>query len=169
VRAAIERGARLELVLLGETFEALPGGAADLLRELEPHVRERGFADRTRYVAHLSRCDVAVSTARHEFFGVSIAEAMAAGCTPLAPRRLAYPELVPSAMHERCLYDGTDDLAARLVDAAANPRAFRERETRARVRAAIEAFASDRCALRLDELAAATARGERKTSGAHVR
>jgi len=105
VRDAARNGARLELVLLGESFERLPPGARELLHELAPLVKEHGFvADRARYASLLRSCDVAVSTARHEFFGVAIAEAMAAGCTPLVPRRLAYPELVPSERHERSLY-----------------------------------------------------------------
>lgn len=48
--------------------------------------------------------DVVVSTARHEFFGVAPVEAMAAGCVPLLPDRLSYPELVPSAFHGAVLY-----------------------------------------------------------------
>jgi glycosyltransferase involved in cell wall biosynthesis len=182
VRDALRQGARLELVLLGESFDVLPPGAAELLDELEPTVRERGFADRARYADLLARCDVVVSTARHEFFGIALAEAMAAGCTPLAPARLSYPELVPSELHARCLYRDADDLAVRMHDAASNPRAFRANvpdgtrtigaEMRARMRAAIEPFAADRCAQRLDDLVAIAARGRgretRETSDTSV-
>ena len=34
-----------------------------------------------------------VSTARHEFYGLAVREAIAAGCHPLLPRRVVYPEL----------------------------------------------------------------------------
>lgn len=53
-----------------------------------------GYADRAEYVAQLAAADVVVSTARQEFFGVAIAEAMAAGAVPLVPDDLAYPELL---------------------------------------------------------------------------
>ena len=38
--------------------------------------------------------DVFVSTANHEFFGITAAEAIAAGAYPLLPQRLAYPEIL---------------------------------------------------------------------------
>ena len=36
-----------------------------------------------------------LSTARHEFFGIAVAEALRAGCLPWLPARLSYPELLP--------------------------------------------------------------------------
>ena len=34
-----------------------------------------------------------VSTALHEFYGIAVIEAVRAGCRPLLPNRLSYPEL----------------------------------------------------------------------------
>ncbi len=36
---------------------------------------------------------IVLSTALHEFFGMSVVEAVRAGCRPLLPARLSYPEL----------------------------------------------------------------------------
>ena len=51
--------------------------------------------DRAVYWRRLAACDWVLSTARHEFFGVAVAEALRAGCLPWVPDRLSYPELLP--------------------------------------------------------------------------
>lgn len=78
-----------------------------------------GHAPPQEYPDLLRLSDIAVSTAAQEFFGVSVAEAMAAGAIPLVPNRLAYPELLGSSLRS-CLYQpGT--LANRLRDLLADP------------------------------------------------
>jgi glycosyltransferase involved in cell wall biosynthesis len=54
-----------------------------------------------------------VSTARHEFFGVAVVEAIAAGALPLLPHRLSYPELVPQP-HGTYLYASPAELVEAL-------------------------------------------------------
>ena len=57
---------------------------------------------------------VVISTAHHEFFGISILEAIHAGAFPILPNRLSYPELIPSPQHGDCLYADRDGLLERL-------------------------------------------------------
>ncbi len=63
-----------------------------------------------------------MSTAQHEFFGISAVEALAAGAYVLLPNRLAYPEVLGAAASgnaARFLYDGGQvELAERLTDLA---------------------------------------------------
>lgn len=49
-------------------------------------------ADVSLYREMLSRCDVVLSTAIHDFQGLAVLEAVAQGCMPLVPDRLCYPE-----------------------------------------------------------------------------
>ena len=69
---------------------------------------------RDEYLAVLASADVVVSTAQHEFFGIAMVEAVAAGCFPLAPKRLAYPEVLSDCADY--FHDGTPQgLADRLA------------------------------------------------------
>ncbi len=83
-----------------------------------------GYAEsEADYARLLWDADIVLSTAIHEFFGVSIVEAITCGCLPILPRRLSYPELIPAQWHDCCLYDDFAGLLARLRAAIADPTA----------------------------------------------
>ena len=90
------------------------------LVEAEEHFGERvvhaGHLPRADYVDLLGRSSVVVSTAVHEFFGVAMVEAMAAGAVPLLPDTLSYPEIVPPRYHDAVLYGAYGDMVRRLHD-----------------------------------------------------
>ena len=48
----------------------------------------------TAYQQLLQQSHVVLSTALHEFQGLAVLEAVASGCIPLVPNRLAYPEFI---------------------------------------------------------------------------
>lgn len=50
-----------------------------------------------QYYDLLRTCDVVLSTARHDFQGLAIQEAVLSGCAPLAPDALVYPEYLAPA------------------------------------------------------------------------
>jgi hypothetical protein len=73
-----------------------------------------GYADAEKYKELLWAADVVISTAVHEFFGISILEAIYCHNFPLLPARLSYPELLPDEFHAHCLYETEGELAAKL-------------------------------------------------------
>lgn len=115
-------GLDFEVVVLGESFGRVPAAFDEARSRLGQRVAHWGYvADKAEYAGWLWHCDVVVSTARHEFFGLAVAEAIACGCLPILPNRLAYPELIPAAGHEQLLYDDFDGLVERLAAALAAP------------------------------------------------
>ncbi len=92
-------------------------------RQLAGRIVNWGYIEsRDDYRAVLRRADVIVSTAIHEFFGLSVVEAAAAGVYPLVPRRLAYPEVLGEAGRpekDSFFYEGgAPELATRLEELA---------------------------------------------------
>lgn len=156
----VAAGADLELVLLGERFERTPAEVDSLLAELGSRVLHTGFAeDRAEYARLLGSCDVVVSCAQHEFYGMAILEGLAVGAQPLAPRRLSYPHVLPGSLHERGLYADHTECVARLVDFAADTAPLRDSAVRGRLAAsiahhdsAVTAASLDRAVLEMSHL-----------------
>ncbi len=109
------RGVAFRLSVLGESFGDLPSCFAQARQSFADSIDHWGYLpDREEFRTVLQTSDVVVSTANHEFFGIAVVEAVAAGCYPVLPNRLAYPEVF--GVESACLYDGTPaELVQRLV------------------------------------------------------
>jgi glycosyltransferase involved in cell wall biosynthesis len=88
-------GPAIRWILLGQRFDVVPEAMVTLLSRHAARIEHAGDVSREAYLAWLYRADWVLSTARHEFFGMAVAEALVAGCLPWLPNRLSYPELVP--------------------------------------------------------------------------
>ena len=118
--ALAEEGVDFRVALAGKSYRQSAPEFEEARERLGARVVHFGYAGAREYGALLCQADVVVSTALHEFFGVAVVEAIYCGCFPILPRRLAYPELVPPAYHEGCLYEDFEGLVARLRWALAN-------------------------------------------------
>ena len=93
------------LIVAGQSFRQAPPIFAAAQSVLKDRIDHFGYVpNRTAYLQLLRRADIVVSTAYHEFFGLAVLEAIAAGCFPLLPDRLSYPELLPTQTHAQHLY-----------------------------------------------------------------
>ncbi|MDE0446148.1 MAG: DUF3524 domain-containing protein [Spirochaetaceae bacterium] len=122
LRRVQRAGVAFEVALLGENAQYVPQEFIAARKWLGERVVQYGYLpSRAAYLEWLGRGSVVVSTAIQENFGISVVEAVAAGCHPLLPNRLAYPEVIPAAFHEECLYDGDEALADRLIALLSSP------------------------------------------------
>jgi len=96
VERLLDRGVDFELSVLGAQFRQHPNEFDSLKRRLEAHdgrLRHWGYIESADdYRRQLQTGDVALSTAVHDFQRLSVLEAVAAGCVPLVPDRVCYPE-----------------------------------------------------------------------------
>lgn len=115
------------VVVLGEQGDN-PAEAITSLQDAFPaEVVHFGYAEsRADYERLLRQSDIVVSTTRHEFFGVGMVEAMAAGCIPCAPNRYNYPALVPEELHGQLLWENETEFAAKLEALLTGPLPKRE-------------------------------------------
>lgn len=91
-----EMGYDFRLVVLGQSFRYEPPVFAWAYQRFKDKILQFGYVEsRREYLFWLSKSDIVVSTAYHEFFGIAVIEAVHAGCIPIVPNRLSYPELYP--------------------------------------------------------------------------
>jgi len=95
VEALLGFDAGFTVHVIGQQFREQPPEFSRLRELLEKSgsLGRWGYVDdREAYLCLLASCDVVLSTAQHDFQGLSVLEACAQGCTPLVPDRLVYPE-----------------------------------------------------------------------------
>jgi glycosyltransferase involved in cell wall biosynthesis len=113
------------LAVAGENFRNVPAEFDEAKERLASAITHWGYVGSINdYRVLLRQADLVVSTAIHEFFGISILEAIAAGAFPLLPKRLSYPELIPMGLHPACLYEDEAELFAKARQRLTSPRSI---------------------------------------------
>ena len=91
-----ERNVPFLIHVVGQQFRDQPGIFNEARNKLDEHILTWGFVkDHLKYRSLLATSDLVVSTALHDFQGLAVLEGAAAGCQPVVPDRLAYPEFIP--------------------------------------------------------------------------
>jgi glycosyltransferase involved in cell wall biosynthesis len=90
-----EEGLPFRLHVLGQRFRSAPEIFERAQKELKQHIDTWGWVEAETYHRILHSADLVVSTALQEFQGLSVMEAVAAGCSSLVPDRLSYPSFLP--------------------------------------------------------------------------
>lgn len=125
LRELIRLNVPFTVSVLGESFANQPECFAIARRELGDRIVHWGYLESAdAYRQALQSADIVVSTARHEFFGIGVVEAVSAGCFPCVPRRLAYPEVLGD--NESYFHDGTVEGLVESLSRLADPTRLRQ-------------------------------------------
>ena len=98
------------LVLTGQRGRQIPNSLTEVIEHFGHRVAlNQHESDREMYRARMAKADVVLSTAKHDFQGVEVMEAVAMGCVPLLPDRLSYPEHFPDMQRYHSIPDADQE------------------------------------------------------------
>ena len=116
-----------EVAVLGESYQKMPEVFTEAKVRLADRIVHWGYVEKfSDYAGWLWQADVLPATSIHDFFGVSVVQAIYCNCFPLLPKRLAYPEHVTANFHDRCFYRSFDDLVVQLEGACLGVESLRQ-------------------------------------------
>lgn len=116
VEEVFKTDSKINLSLLGENNRDKEGIFEEFRKKHSGRIYQFGFLERKdAYWKELGSCRILPVTSIHDFLGLSVLEGISAGVIPLLPNRLVYPELLPMALHEKLLYEGSPDAQIKLL------------------------------------------------------
>ena len=128
----VDNVSSISLSVVGESFGEVPDIFDIYKTKFEQNnnyynklnVKHWGYVEsKEKYFNILKDADIVVSTANHEFYGVSVLEAVLHNCFPLVPNRLVYPEIYNKIPD--CIYNTDNQLFKKIKDFALRPSRFR--------------------------------------------
>ncbi|MDH5721525.1 MAG: DUF3524 domain-containing protein [Spirochaetia bacterium] len=94
------------LIICGQSYQISPTCFAEAEKEFKKEILHMGTVkNKSDYIRLLRQSDIIFVTSNHDFFGISVAEAIYCGAFPLLPNRVAYPELFKKSRFPDCYYE----------------------------------------------------------------
>ncbi len=107
------KGKEFDLIVMGEQYSKHPAIFDEAKKLLSAQIQVWGHIEnREQYIRNLWKADILPVTSIHDFFGVSVLEAIYCNTTPLLPHKLAYPEHLNSAEY---FYHSESDFVGKLT------------------------------------------------------
>ncbi len=126
-----EQGAVFQLAVLGEQFANYPGIFDVARNKLKEHTVKWGYAEHVdEYRAWLCKADMLPVTSVHDYFGISVVEALYCNTYPLLPANKVYEEYLPRNEVPQFFYHSFGDLMKSLSNLLENTAKLRNIDTR---------------------------------------
>lgn len=113
-------GLSFKLALLGDRYKKCPPSFIEALDIFSEDIVKTGLLSGEDYAAWLRAADIIPITSNHDFFGISIMEAVYAGSYPILPNRLTYPKLYKIDQHPHLFYETQEEFVDKLRHAIKN-------------------------------------------------
>ena len=106
------------LIVVGESFGNSPKIFDKAKIEFNKHIIKWGYQKSIEdYIECLFMSDIIPVTSNHDFFGISIMEAVYCNVWPILPDKLSYKELFKNKGHNRNIYNSHSDLLKKIENA----------------------------------------------------
>ncbi len=126
-----EQGAKFQLAVLGEHFKHSPPIFEYAREKLDDHIIKWGYVENVEeYVQWLYRADILPVTSLHDFFGISVVEALYCNTYPLLPANKVYQEYLPIERVPHFFYHSVRDFVESLANLLSNFSMVRNIKTR---------------------------------------
>lgn len=102
------------LAVVGESYKNMPEIFKQIKIDFTNELIHYGYASYEDYIYLLNKANILPVTSNHEFFGISVMEAIHCGAIPLLPKRLSYVELYNPKANPEIFYTDQDDLNMKL-------------------------------------------------------
>ena len=117
IKQTVARSNNVVFHIAGQQFRHSPDVFNKIKQDFGQYIGEFGFIDdKQHYRDILLASDVVLSTALHDFQGLSVLEGVQSNCTPLLPNALVYPEY----FDKQFLYDVDKSAADNCADQLAH-------------------------------------------------
>lgn len=113
-----QEGIQFKVIVTGENYKSSPPIFAEAKEKLSTEIIHFGYAESfAAYAQLLRKADILPVTNNQDFFGGSVVEAIYCECFPLLPKRLAYPEHIPTELHNVHFYESEEEFYLKLKKA----------------------------------------------------
>lgn len=122
-----EEGLRFRVAVLGESYKNSPGIFKKAFEILGEDIVKTGYLSGHEYASWLLASDILPITSNHDFFGISVMEAVYSDSYPILPKRLTYPDLYNLDENLELFYGDFDELVDKLRFAIVNVKEIRKK------------------------------------------